>query len=78
MAPVSSRSETVQFRIYIASSATGEHSPWAFTLELPEKVEKELGEYYVAHEKKRAEDWLAAKKESARHKTQRKVLPLPD
>jgi hypothetical protein len=38
---------------------------------LREKVEKELGNYYVTQEKKRADEWLAAMKEIKRQKTKK-------
>jgi tetratricopeptide (TPR) repeat protein len=64
------------FHLYIASSAIGQHGQQASCIELREKVEKELGEYFVLQEKKRAEEWLAAKKEVAPRKVQ--PLPLPE
>lgn len=59
------------FHLYIASRATGEHGPQNSAIEPLAKVAKELGEYFAAQEKKRAEEWLAAEK------TKKKVKPLP-
>jgi TPR repeat protein len=65
------------FHLYIASSATGQHSPQKSAVELREKVEKELGDYFISQEKERAEEWLANKKEISRQNTRNKVKPLP-
>jgi TPR repeat protein len=65
------------FHLYIASTADGQHSPRASAIELREKVEKELGNYYVTQEKKRADEWLAAMKEIKRQETKNTVKPLP-
>ena len=63
------------FHLYIASSAKNYPNPYA--TELRDKVAKKLGEYAVARERKRAEEWLARKNESARQETKSKVKPLP-
>ena len=70
-------SRKAYFHLYIASLATGEHSPQAHSIELCAKVDQELGEYFVSQEKKRADEWLATQKEVARQKTKSKVRPLP-
>lgn len=65
------------FYLYIASSAAGQYSPQKSAVELRERVEKELGDYFMSQEKKRAEEWLANRKEIARQNTKNKVRPLP-
>jgi TPR repeat protein len=65
------------FHLHIASSASGQYSPQTSAIELREKVEKELGEYFVSREKERAEEWLATKKENARQKTTSDIKPVP-
>jgi hypothetical protein len=49
------------FHLYIASSANNYPNPYA--TELRDQVGEKLGDYAVAREQKRAEEWLAAKKE---------------
>lgn len=70
-------SHKAYFHLYIASSATGEHGPQESAVKGCDKVEKELGQYFVSQEKKREEEWLAAKKELVRQRPQSKVQPLP-
>lgn len=65
------------FHLYIASAATGQYSPQKSAAELREQIEKELGDYFTSQEKKRAEEWLANRKEIARQNTRSKVRPLP-
>jgi TPR repeat protein len=63
------------FHLYIASCATGENSPQKSAVEPLAKAAKELGEYFAAQEKKRAEEWLAIHKQKGRNPL--KPLPLP-
>lgn len=65
------------FHLYIASSSSGEYSPQKYATELRGKIEKELDDNIVSQEKKRAEEWLAHKKEIARQNTKDRVKPLP-
>jgi tetratricopeptide (TPR) repeat protein len=65
------------FHLYIASATTGQYSPQKSAVELRGQIEKELGDYFTSQEKKRAEEWLANRKEIARQNTRSKVRPLP-
>jgi TPR repeat protein len=65
------------FHLYIASSADGQYSPRTSAIELREKVEKELGDYWVTQEKKRADEWLTAMKEITCQESKNRVKPLP-
>jgi uncharacterized protein len=63
------------FHLYIASSAKNYPNPYA--TELRDEVAKKLGEYAVARERKRAEEWLAAKTDVSRQNTKNRIKPLP-
>lgn len=64
------------FHLYIASFATGLHSPKDYAAELRHKVENDLDEWVVAKQTAMADQWLASDKEARKAKL--KPFPLPD
>lgn len=64
------------FHLYIASFATGLHSPKNYAVELLGKVDKGLDEWVIAKQKAFADQWLATDKEVREERV--KPLPLPE
>lgn len=68
---VKKNAETAYFHLYIASTDKSKHGPQESSIELRDKVEKELDEYAIAKQKQYAEEWRTADRAG------RGVTPLP-